>query len=251
MSTPLIELKQVTKRFRLPQGDVTVLENIGISARAGEFIAIVGPSGSGKSTLLRLMNGLLMPSEGQVLYRGDPFVGVNLNTAIVFQNFGLLPWLTVQQNVRLGLESRSRDERMIRRKTALYIEKVGLKGYEEAYPRELSGGMKQRVGLARALVIEPEVLLMDEPFSSVDILTSINLRDELVDIWSDPEVQLNTLVLVTHQIEEAVELADRILILSGKPGVIAGEIAVDLPRPREKRAKEFMDYVDKVFSLLA
>lgn len=235
----------------LPQGEVTVLKDIHFSAREGEFIAIVGPSGAGKSTILRLINGLLKPSDGQVIYKEQPLRDINLEAAMVFQNFALLPWLTVAQNVELGLEARGYDATARRRKAAFYIDKVGLAGYEEAYPRELSGGMKQRVGLARALAVEPEVLLMDEPFSALDALTSINLRDELVDIWSDRDIPVNTVVMVTHMIEEAIELADRVLVLSSRPGHIAGDLTIDLPRPREKRDKAFSEYVDKIFSLIA
>jgi NitT/TauT family transport system ATP-binding protein len=247
----ILSLKNVYRRFRLPQGEVTVLEDVNFTARVGEFIAIVGPSGAGKSTLLRILNGLLPPSEGEILYEGKPQTGINLDSAMVFQDFALLPWLSVAENVELGLESRMPNRKRRRKKAAFYIDKVGLDGYEEAYPRELSGGMKQRVGLARALAVEPDILLMDEPFSSVDVLTGINLRDELIDIWSDPDVPVNTVIMVTHQIEEAVELADRILVLTSRPGHIAGDIRVELPRPRQKRSPEFMEYVDRVFSLLA
>ncbi len=248
---PLIEFRNVTRRFLLPQGEVTVIDDISFQAQEGEFITIVGPSGAGKSTLLRMMNGLLAPSMGEVLYNGEPQRGINLETSMVFQNFGLLPWLTVSQNIELGLEARSKDAAYRKNQVDRYITKVGLEGYEEAYPRELSGGMKQRVGLARALAVEPSLLLMDEPFSSLDVLTSINLRNELLDIWSDRDNVVNTMIMVTHNIEEAVELSDRILILSNRPGKIAGELKVDLPRPRRKRDPLFSEHVDRVFSLLA
>lgn len=247
----LIELQHVTKRFTLPQGDVTVLEDISFKAVEGEFITIVGPSGAGKSTLLRLMNGLLSPNEGKVIYQSRDLRGINFDTAMVFQNFGLLPWLTVAQNIELGLEARTKDPVLRRERVRLYTSKVGLEGYEEAYPRELSGGMKQRVGLARALAVEPSLLLMDEPFSSLDVLTSINLRNELLDIWSDRDNVVNTMIMVTHNIEEAIELSDRIIVLSNRPGKIVGDIRIDLPRPRKKRDKGFIEYVDRVFSLLA
>lgn len=250
-TTPLFEFQHVTQRFKLPQGDLTVLEDLTFSAQEGEFIAIVGPSGAGKSTLLRLISGLLPPSSGRVLYKGKPQHTINLETAMVFQNFALLPWLTVFENIELGLETRMPDPHARRKRVEYYIGKVGLDGHEEAYPRELSGGMKQRVGLARALAVEPEVILMDEPFSSLDVLTSINLRDELLDIWSDRDNLLNTVVMVTHMIEEAIELADRILILSRKPGIIAADLKVELPRPRDKRDPAFIEMVDKVFSLIA
>ena len=247
----LIELQNVTRRFLLPQGQVTVLEDISLQAREGEFITIVGPSGAGKSTLMRMMNGLLVPSAGKVIYEGKQSLGINFETAMVFQNFGLLPWLTVAQNIQLGLEARMKDSKMIKERVKRYIMKVGLEGCEEAYPRELSGGMKQRVGLARALAVEPSLLLMDEPFSSLDVLTSINLRNELLDIWSDRDNVVNTMIMVTHNIEEAIELSDRILILSNRPGKVVGDIKIDLARPRRKRDKRFIEYVDEVFSLLA
>ncbi|MGE0614433.1 MAG: ABC transporter ATP-binding protein [Bacteriovoracia bacterium] len=248
---PIFELKEIGMHFTLPQGEVKVLENLSFTAHEGEFIAVVGPSGAGKSTLLRLLNGLVQPKQGQILFNGKTQSGINSDTAMVFQNFALLPWLTVAQNVELGLEARQMEPALRRKKASFYIDKVGLDGYEEAYPRELSGGMKQRVGLARALAVEPSVLLMDEPFSSLDVLTSIALRDELVDIWGDHDIPVNTVIMVTHIIEEAIELADRILVLSRRPGHIVGDIRVELPRPRDKREKAFSEYVDQVFSLLA
>ncbi len=247
----LLEFKNVFQHFTHLHGKLKVLNNINFLAKEGEFISIVGPSGSGKSTLLRIMNGLMQPTSGEVIYKGKQQLGINLETAMVFQNFALLPWLTVQENVELGLEARGNDAASSRKKANFYIDKVGLDGYEEAYPRELSGGMKQRVGLARALAVEPEILLMDEPFSSLDVLTSINLRDELVHIWSDRDIAVNTIFMVTHIIEEAIELADRVLVLSSRPGHIAGDLKIDLSRPRDKRSPAFNEYVDKIFSLIA
>ncbi len=247
----LVEFQSVTKRFRLPQGDVTVLDQISFQAKEGEFLTIVGPSGAGKSTILRLLNGLLSSSGGKILYAGEEQRGINLDTALVFQHFGLLPWLTVSQNIELGLEARMKDTKERRARVQKYLTKVGLEGFEEAYPRELSGGMKQRVGFARALAVEPSVLLMDEPFSSLDALTSINLRNELLDMWNDRDNIVNTMIMVTHNIEEAIELSDRVLVLSSRPGKIMGEIKIDLPRPRRKRDPAFLEYVDRVFSLLA
>ena len=250
----LLQLEHVDVSFKTqqtPQTEFKVLDNVSFEAREGEFIAIVGPSGAGKSTLLRLINGLNNPTKGKIIYKGKAQTGINLETAMIFQNFALLPWLTVAENVELGLEARNFDKPRRHKKAAFYIEKVGLEGYEEAYPRELSGGMKQRVGLARALAVEPEVLLMDEPFSSLDVLTSINLRDELIGIWSDRDFPVNTIVMVTHIIEEAIELADRVIVITRRPGRIAGDIPITLPRPRDKRDKAFTEMVDKVFSLLA
>lgn len=246
----LIEFEKVSKSFMLSQGELPVLEDLSFQALEGEFITIVGPSGCGKSTLLKLVNGLISPTSGKVNFCGQPLEGINLSTAMVFQDFALLPWLTVYQNVELGLEVRMKDKEQRKQRVEFYVDKVGLGGYEEAYPRELSGGMKQRVGLARALAVEPEVLLMDEPFSSVDVLTGINLRDELIDIWCDPDIPVNTIMMVTHIIEEAVELADRIMVLSASTGNIAGDLPVALPRPRERKSPAFSECVDKVFSLL-
>ncbi len=247
----LFSLDNVSKLFPLPQGELTALKNVSFSAKEGEFIAIVGPSGAGKSTILRMINGLIQPNSGKISYKNKPLIGINLNAALVFQNFALLPWFTVAGNIELGLESRNISRAKRKEKVAFWIEKVGLEGYEEAYPRELSGGMKQRVGLARALAVEPEILLMDEPFSSLDALTSINLRDELLDIWNHKDFPVNTIVMVTHMIEEAIEMADRVLVLSHQPGTIAGDLKIDLDRPRKKQQKGFIEYVDKIFSLIA
>ena len=214
----LLRLEKIRKTYPQPQGTITILEDIDLSIGAEEFVALVGPSGCGKSTLLRIVNGLLEPTSGRVLYRGKPQNGVNLGCAMVFQSFALLPWLTVRENVELGLEARGIESDARTRKANFFIDKVGLDGYEEAYPRELSGGMKQRVGLARAMAVEPELLLMDEPFSSLDALTSVALREELLDIWRDPEIPLSSILMVTHIIEEAVELADRAGCRARRPG---------------------------------
>ncbi|MGQ9477179.1 MAG: ABC transporter ATP-binding protein [Candidatus Bipolaricaulia bacterium] len=242
-----MELERVSKRF----GALSALEEVSLVVEAEEFIALVGPSGCGKSTLLRIMAGLIAPTSGRVLLEGRALNGVNYETALVFQSFALLPWLTVQANVELGLEARGLPPEERRRKTSFYIDKVGLEGYEEAYPRELSGGMKQRVGLARALAVEPKILLMDEPFSSLDALTAISLRELVLDLWADPQVPVAACVMVTHLIDEAVELADRVIVLSARPGRIVEEVRVELPRPRDKRAEAFNGYIDRIFSLMA
>jgi len=247
----LLRLEQVRKTYPQPQGTITVLNGIDLTIQKDEFVAIVGPSGCGKTTLLRILNGLLEPTGGRVLYRNQPMAGVNLSCAMVFQSFALLPWLTVRGNVELGLEARGMEAEARARKAGFFIDKVGLDGYEEAYPRELSGGMKQRVGLARAVAVEPEVLLMDEPFSALDALTSVALREELLDIWRDPEIPLSTIVLVTHIIEEAVELADRVIVLSNRPARILRDMTVPLSRPRNKKAEAFGEFVDEIFSMIA
>ena len=245
-----VSVRNVTKEFELPTGPLTVLENVSFEMVGGEFLALVGPSGCGKSTLLRIVAGLLPPSSGEVLYNGVPLHGVNLDCAMVFQSFALLPWLTVLENVQLGLDARGLAPAECRKKANFYIDKVGLDGYEEAYPRELSGGMKQRVGFARALAVEPKILLMDEPFSSLDALTAINLREELIDLFRDPEILISIAVLVTHTIEEAVELADRVIVFSSHPGQVVTNRKIELPRPRDRRDPAFNEIVSEVFSLI-
>src|SRR5487761_1033274 len=189
---PLLELRNVSKSFSIPKGILLVLDDISFTVEEGEFVAIVGPSGCGKSTLLRLINGIIPLSSGQVLYCNKQVDGINLECALVFQSFALLPWLSVKANVEMGLEARGLA------RAGIYIDKVGLDGFEEAYPRELSGGMKQRVGFARALAVEPKLLFMDEPFSALDALTAITLREELLDMWQLPGMPVHTMVIVTH-----------------------------------------------------
>ncbi len=246
----LMKLNGISKSYTLDGSDYLVLESIDLEIREGEFMAIVGPSGCGKSTLLRIINGLITPSKGDVLYKQNKQTAINMECGMVFQAFALLPWLTVSQNIELALLARNVPESQTRRRAAHYIDKVGLDGHEEAYPRELSGGMKQRVGFARALAIEPELLLMDEPFSALDPLTSINLREEILDIWHDSQVRINTIVMITHLIEEAVEMADRVIVMGSKPGRILKDVTVDLPRPRDKNSEAFQNLVGEIFALI-
>jgi NitT/TauT family transport system ATP-binding protein len=246
----LLELKHVSKSFAHAKGSLRVLEDISFTVDEGQFVAIVGPSGCGKSTMLRIANGLMPPTEGQVLYQDKQVDAINPECALVFQSFALMPWLSVKANVELGLEARGVPSAEREKRAGVYIDKVGLDGFEEAYPRELSGGMKQRVGLARALAVEPRMLLMDEPFSALDALTAITLRAELTDIWQSRDMPVHTIVIVTHIIEEAVELADRILVLSAHPGRLVADLHVDLPRPRDRRKEGFNALTDKVFSLI-
>src|SRR5581483_12000877 len=202
-----------------------VLDDINLQIAEGEFVALLGPSGSGKSTLLRILAGLLSPSEGQVLFRGVPQQGPNPHLAMVFQSFALFPWLTVLQNVELGLEAQEIPRTQRLKRSLAAIDTIGLDGFEDAYPKELSGGMRQRVGFARALVVEPELLFMDEPFSALDVLTAANLRKELLSLWRQHKIPTRAILLVTHNIDEAVSMADRILVLGANPG----RIRVELP----------------------
>ncbi|MDQ1306748.1 MAG: NitT/TauT family transport system ATP-binding protein [Actinomycetota bacterium] len=246
----IIWVDDITKAFPTPDGSHLVLDGVSLEVRDGEVLALLGKSGSGKSTLLRCIAGLSYPTTGDVTLRGQPVTGPNPSTAMVFQTFALLPWLTVQQNVELGLEARSvaSDERAER--AARAIDLIGLDGFADAYPRELSGGMRQRVGFARALVTEPDVLLMDEPFSALDVLTAENLRSELIELLASDEFVIRAVVVVTHNIEEAVTLADRVVVLGSNPGKIKAGFPIDLPRPRVRTSDAFIGYLDRIYAIL-
>ena len=248
----LITVDHVSKRFPLPdgKGEFTVLGDVSLSVHRGEVLALLGRSGSGKSTLLRIMSGLIRPSQGEVRSNGIPMRGANPNLAMVFQSFALLPWLTVQDNVELGLAARHVPLAERRERALKAIDIVGLDGFENAYPKELSGGMKQRVGFARAFVLEPEVLFMDEPFSALDVLTAENLRGEIDDLWNAGTFPAKSILIVPHNIEEAVYLADRIVILGSKPGRIRGELLVNLPRPHDRSHPRFKALVDYIYSVM-
>ena len=248
---PIVRVSELTKAYALPDGKLLkVLEGIDLEVRSGEFVALLGRSGSGKSTLLRCIAGLIAPSDGEVLFDGVRVTGCNRGTAMVFQTFALLPWLTVQQNVELGLEARGIPPAARTARALRAIDTVGLDGYESAFPKELSGGMRQRVGFARALVVEPEVLLMDEPFSALDVLTAENLRGELLELWEGKRFPTKSIVMVTHNIEEAVLLADRILVLGSNPGRIHAEIVNPLERPRKRRTPRFDELVDRLYGIM-
>ncbi|MCI0158953.1 nitrate/sulfonate/bicarbonate ABC transporter ATP-binding protein [Leifsonia shinshuensis] len=246
----LIDVRDVTKSFATDGGEKTVLSGVSLSIRQGEIVALLGRSGSGKSTLLRCIAGLIAPTSGSVSFKGDVLNGANPGTALVFQSFALLPWLTVLENVELGLEAKGVRAEVRRERALRAIDQIGLDGFESAYPKELSGGMRQRVGFARALVVEPDVLLMDEPFSALDVLTSENLRGELVRMWGDGTLPTRTALIVTHNIEEAIQLADRVVVLDSNPGRIKAELAVGLPQPRDRRSPEFEALVDEVYGIL-
>ncbi|OGV32293.1 MAG: nitrate ABC transporter ATP-binding protein [Legionellales bacterium RIFCSPHIGHO2_12_FULL_35_11] len=251
MSETIIHIEKLSKAYKKTQAqDLNVLKDVSFKLKKGEIVALLGKSGSGKSTLLRLISGLVSPTSGQVKYRGKvvdrPVPGI----AMVFQSFALMPWLTVLENVELGLEAQG-VPRTIRRKRAIdAIDIIGLDGFESAYPKELSGGMCQRVGFARALVINPDVLLMDEPFSALDVLTAENLKSDLLEIWREKKTNTNSILLVTHNIEEAAMIADRIIIIGSDPGSVQADIPVNLPQPRNAESVEFRHLVNHIYSLM-
>lgn len=250
-TAPILEVVNVQKSFH--KGDrqeLLVLQDINFRMFEGEIVAILGKSGSGKSTLLRILAGLVQPTEGMVFYRGHSVSKPVRGISMVFQTFALLPWLTVLQNVELGLEAQGigRDER--RERALKAIDTIGLDGFETAFPKELSGGMRQRVGFARALVVNPDVLLMDEPFSALDVLTADNLKSDLLDLWETKKTGLHGILFVTHNIEEAVLLADRIIVFNSNPGSIRGDLKVTLPHPRSDLDPRFRNQIDRVYTLM-
>jgi NitT/TauT family transport system ATP-binding protein len=247
----ILEAKNVTKTFTTPDGRaMPVLDGVSLTLREGEIVALLGRSGSGKSTFLRCIAGLIAPTTGTVTYRGTPLNGANPGVAMVFQSFALLPWLTVQQNVELAMQAREVPEAERHAKALHAIDLIGLDGFESAFPKELSGGMRQRVGFARALSVDPDALLMDEPFSALDVLTAANLRGELTRLWEGHDFPVKAVLIVTHNIEEAVQLADRILVLATNPGRIRAELPVTLPRPRDRHEPGFEELVDTVYGIL-
>src|SRR5438046_2812032 len=245
---PLLDVQGCCKSFRKPDGDeLLVLENVNLTLRPGEIVGLLGRSGSGKSTLLRAIAGLDEPSAGAVNYLGHAVTGPAPGIAMVFQSFALFPWMTVLENVQLGLEALGLPEPEIRRRALAAIDLIGLDGYESAYPRELSGGMRQRVGFARALVVHPNILLMDEPFSALDVLTAETLRTDFLDLWGERRLPIKGVILVTHNIEEAVLMCDRILVFSTNPGHVIDEIKVDLPQPRSRLDATFRELVECIY----
>lgn len=247
----LITLEGINKSYQQPNGQqITIIENISMALHTGEIVALLGPSGSGKSTLMRMIAGLIQPSQGEILYHNLPLVGLNPGVAIVFQSFALYPWLTVLENVELGLKAKGEASESRRQKALKMIDVIGLDGFENAYPKELSGGMRQRVGFARALAVEPELLCMDEPFSALDVLTAENLRFELLDLWLERRIPTKSILIVTHGIEEAVILADRIIVLGRNPGRIRANLPVTLSHYRDRKSPEFQALVDQVYKIL-
>ena len=245
----LLDVHSVRRSFPRPGGgELLVLDGVELTLNQGEIVGLLGRSGSGKSTLLRLIAGLAAPQGGTLSYLGAPIDGPANGIAMVFQSFALFPWLTVLENVQLGLEAMKMPAAEIRTRALGAIDLIGLDGYENAYPRELSGGMRQRVGFARALVVHPNILLMDEPFSALDVLTAENLRTDLVELWSLGQLPIKGMILVTHNIEEAVLMCDRVLLFSTNPGRVAGEIKIDIPRPRDRSDARFEAYVDRIYT---
>jgi len=248
---PLIEIVDVNKSFSIgDKQELLVLEKINFQMYEGEIVALLGKSGSGKSTLLRILAGLIEPSKGEVFYRGNPVHSPVRGISMVFQTFALLPWLTVLQNVELGLEALGISSTERRERAIKAIDTIGLDGFESAFPKELSGGMRQRVGFARALVVNPDILLMDEPFSALDVLTADNLKSDLMDLWETKKTGLHGILFVTHNIEEAVLLADRIIVFNSNPGSIRGELKVTLPHPRNDLDPRFKNQIDRVYTLM-
>ncbi len=247
----IFRVEHVRKSFKAPDGnELLILDDVNMRLRDGEILVLLGRSGSGKSTLLRMLAGLSQPSAGSVLHRGAPVDGPVPGLAMVFQSFALFPWLTVLQNVELGLEALKVPPVERKQRALAAIDLIGLDGFESAYPRELSGGMRQRVGFARALVINPDVLLMDEPFSALDVLTAETMRTDLLDLWAERKIPTRGILLVSHNIEEAVLMADRIVILGSNPGRVISEMRIDLPHPRDRESSQFRDLVEGIYGAM-
>ncbi|MGO4735290.1 AAA-associated domain-containing protein [Bosea sp. 2KB_26] len=246
---PIVSARQVCQTYdKGASGSLVVLDNVDIELRPAEIVGLLGRSGSGKSTLLRAIAGLIRPSGGTITFEGEPVTGPSSGVAVVFQSFALFPWLTVLENVELGLEAQGVLPVERRKRALAAIDLIGLDGFESAYPKELSGGMRQRVGLARALVVHPKVLLMDEPFSALDVLTAETLRTDLLDLWCEGRMPIEAILMVTHNIEEAVLMCDRILIFGSNPGRVIAEIRVDMPQPRDRLAPEFRVLVEDIYA---
>jgi NitT/TauT family transport system ATP-binding protein len=245
----LVSCMGVRQTFPKPSaGEIVVLNDVDLTLREGEIVGLLGRSGSGKSTLLRIVAGLMAPTSGKVLYRGGPVAGPCAGVALVFQTFALFPWLTVLENVEAGLEALGVPEPEMRRRALAAIDTIGLDGFESAYPRELSGGMRQRVGFARALVVNPTILLMDEPFSALDVLTAETLRTDFLELWHEKRLPIKSVLMVTHNIEEAVLMCNRILVFSSNPGRVIAEIKVTLPYPRNRFDPAFRELVDDIYT---
>lgn len=250
-SATLLELNGVEQRYQSGQRTFTAVENVNLTLTEGEFVALLGPSGCGKSTLLRIITGLQQPSAGRVLYRGQTLTEVNPYATIVFQTFALFPWFSVLENVEIALKARGVPASVRLPRAMELLDRVGLDGFESAYPRELSGGMRQKVGFARAMAVEPELLCLDEPFSALDVLSAESLRNDLIELWLEGKIPTKAILMVTHNIEEAIALAGRIIVMDKGPGRIVADLSVDLPYPRQQNMPGFTAMVDRVYGLLA
>ncbi|MDE2578341.1 MAG: nitrate/sulfonate/bicarbonate ABC transporter ATP-binding protein [Hyphomicrobiales bacterium] len=250
-SKPLVELSHVRQSYSIgSEKERAVLDDVNLTIREREIVGLLGRSGSGKSTILRIVSGLAKASGGDVRFMGEPVTGPVDGVAMVFQSFALFPWLTVMENVELGLRAKKVSEAAARPRALKAIDLIGLDGFESAYPKELSGGMRQRVGFARALVVNPQLLLMDEPFSALDVLTAETLRTDLLDLWVEGRMPIKSILLVTHGIEEAVLMCDRIVVLQSNPGRIAAEMHVKMPHPRNRLDPEFRQLVDHIYGIM-
>src|SRR5581483_11023536 len=247
----LLELQSVTKAYRLETREFLAVQDINLRIRPGEFVCLLGPSGCGKSTLLRMIAGLNAATSGVISYHGQPLRGVNPHTTIVFQTFALYPWLTVQGNVEIALKARGVPAELRTERALKLIDTVGLDGFESAYPRELSGGMRQKVGFARAMAVNPEILCLDEPFSALDVLSAEALRGELLDLWTSGSIPTKAILMVTHNIEEAVFMADRIVIMEKDPGRVIADLKIPLAHPRQRKNSVFLDLIDQVYTTMA
>lgn len=247
----LVELEHVSQVYATGRKRFYAVQDINLSISEGEFVCLLGPSGCGKSTLLRLITGLQRPTEGVIRYRGEELKGVNPHASIVFQTFALFPWLSVQENVEVALKARGIPPKIRTARALDLLDRVGLDGFENAYPRELSGGMRQKVGFARAMAVEPELLCLDEPFSALDVLSSEALRGELLELWLDGKIPTKTILMVTHNIEEAAEMSDRLVIMGTSPGRVIAEVNVDLPHPRHRKSPQFLRLIDQIYAILA
>ena len=251
MSDLLVELAGVSQYYGAMQRQFLAVHDVSLKIEEGEFVALLGPSGCGKSTLLRIVVGLMTPSKGHVLYRDQPLRGINPHATIVFQSFALFPWLTVLENIEVALHARDVPKALAKSRALDVLDNVGLDGFETAYPRELSGGMRQKVGFARAMAITPELLCLDEPFSALDVLSAETLRRELVELWTGGGLPTKAILMVTHNIEEAVYVADRIVIMEKEPGRIVADLKVELRRPRFRKGTAFLETVDRVYATMA
>lgn len=251
MNAPLLQLKNITQKYGRGDRRFTAVENVNMTIEEGELVALLGPSGCGKSTLLRIIAGLNKPVEGQVLYRGEVLSGVNPYATIVFQTFALFPWLTVQQNVEVALKARGVPSNLSAIRAIDLLDMVGLDGFETAFPRELSGGMRQKVGFARAMAVEPELLCLDEAFSALDVLSAEALRGELLELWTTGAIPTRAILMVTHNIEEAVLMADRVIVMDKQPGRVITDQQITLPHPRQRKSPEFLKELDLVYAILA